>query len=111
MIQDFANTFDGKQTIRVKPVWARNKDKSRKIVGIILTGAMLVGLLACVVFGLLIKSGLDELAQQKMVKLELIKQQQGLYEQRNDLLTQKNIEKVAGVIGLFTPSTVQVQRL
>ncbi len=110
MIQDFVNTFDGKQTVKAQPVRIRCDDKSRKMVGAVLTCAMLIGMLACVIFSLLIRSGLDELSEIKVVKFELMQQQQGFYEQRNDLLTQKNIEKVAGVMGLFAPSTRQVKR-
>lgn len=111
MIQDFAHSFDGKQSIHFKVARSRTDDKSRKVVGIVLTCAMLIGLLACIIFGLLIRSGLAELSQKKVVKVELIRQQQELFAQRNELLTQKNIEKVAGVMGLFTPSTRQVKQL
>lgn len=111
MIQDFTNTFDGKQIVKVKAARVRGNRMLKKIVGILLTSTMIAGLSASVVFGFLIRSGLNELADKQISKLELIKGQQGLYQQKNELLNQVKIEKIASNMGLYDPTSRQIRRL
>ena len=111
MIRDFSNTFDGKQMVRVKPVRITDNSLFKRVVGVVMTSALVAGLGASMAFGFMIRDGLDELAGQRGSKLELIKVQQGLYEQRNVLLARENIEAAVRDLGLRAPQKRQVRHL
>ena len=108
MIRDFSNTFDGKQSVMVRPVRISGSQAVKKIMGGLLVGTMLVGLVSSVAFSFLIRSGLNELAQYQSNKIELLKTQQGLYQQRKSLLAEGHILKMAGRLGLYSPAERQV---
>ena len=111
MIQDFSAVFEGKQQIRVNSVSFRQRHMFRKVAGTVLAGALFVGLVSSVTFGMLIKAGHKELESKKAVKLQLIKEQQLLYSQRSDLFKKEAITVAAADLGLFPPKTKQVRRL
>jgi len=111
MIQDFSNTFDGKQAVMVKSAHFGGSRTLRKAIGAVLVGSMLVGLVSSVSFAFLIRSELNALAVQQTAKIELLKTQQGLYQQRNKLLAKDNIVRRAGRLGLHSPLKRQVRRL
>lgn len=111
MIQDFSGVFEGKQAVNVRSVSFRRHNMFRKVAGAILTGVLVIGVISCLIFGLLIKSGLKELALKQSVKLELINNQQKLYAQRNALLEKDKIVLAAAEMGLYSPKGKQVRRL
>ena len=111
MIQDFSSTFDGKQAVRVRAVGFSENGQLKRVVGVVLTCAVVAGMTACVVFSFLIRSSLAELADRQVAKLELIREQQGLHERRNELLSRDNIVLSARTIGLYEPGKRQVRHL
>jgi hypothetical protein len=108
MIRDFSNTFDGKQAVMVRPLRISGSRTVKKIMGGFLVGTMLIGLLSSVAFTFLIRSGLNDLALRQNNKIELLKVQQGLYQQRKTLLEEGHILKMAGRLGLYSPVKRQV---
>jgi len=112
MIQDFASVFVvGKQSVRVKPVTIRGSVFGNKIISTILAGAVLAGITASLVFYLLLRSGLNELAMQNSVKAEMIKTQNGLHAKREALLDQRTFARSAEKLGLYTPESHQIRHL
>ena len=111
MIQDFSTVFVGKQAVRVREVPIRGNAAVKKIIGKVLAGALLAGVAASLTFGLLIRSGLNELAAQNTIKFEMMREQQGFYTQRNVLLDQKALARTAGKLGLYVPDSAQVRHL
>jgi len=111
MIQDFSNTFDGKQAVIVRSVHIGSSRMLKKAIGAVLVGAMFAGLASSVAFAFLIRSELNNLAVQQTVKIELLKTRQGLYQQRKKLLTKDNVARMAGRLGLYSPIKRQVRRL
>ncbi len=111
MIQDYINTFEDRQTVKIKPLSFKGSRLLRKNVGVLLTGAMVVGLSVCLVFGFLIRSGLNDLARIQVSKIELIKAQQSLYEKRQVLLDRDRIESSVKDFGLLNPIKGQIRHL
>jgi len=111
MIQDFSNTFDGKQAVMVRSARIGGSRALKKAIGAVLVCSMLVGLVSSVAFAFLIRSELNALAVKQTAKIELLKKQQGLYQQRNKLLAKDNIVRMAGRLGLYSPRKQQVRRL
>ena len=111
MIQDFSTVFVGKQAVRSRAIPIRGNAAAKKVIGTMLAGAMLTTMAVALTFGLLIRSGLRELAAQDTVKLELMKEQQGLYSQRTSLLDQETLTRTAGKLGLYLPESHQLRRL
>jgi hypothetical protein len=108
MIRDFANSFDGRQSVRVKSVRIGGSQAVKKIMGALLAGMMLAGLVSSVAFTFLIRSGLDDLAGRQADKLALLKVQRSLYQERKSLLTKGHIVKMAGHLGLYAATRNQV---
>ena len=112
MIQDFASVFVvGKQSVRVKAVPIRGNVFGQKIIGTVLTGVVLAGIAASLIFCLLIRSGLNELAAQTTAKAEMTKAQNGLYAKREALLDQNTFARAAEKLGLYTPESRQIRHL
>ena len=111
MIRDFSNSFDGKQMVRVKAVSITGNSLFKRVVGVVMTSALVAGLGASMAFGFMIRDGLGEMAGQRVSKFELIKVQQELYEQRNVLLARENIEAAVRDLGLRAPHKRQIRRL
>jgi hypothetical protein len=112
MIQDFANVFVvGKQTVRFKTVPIRDNVLGKKIIGGILTAAVMAGIAASLVFCLLIRAGLNDLEAQTTAKAGIIKMQNGLLAKREALLDQKTFSRSAEKLGLFLPENHQVRHL
>ncbi len=116
MIQDFASVFVGrqavrKQAVRFRAVPVRDNVMGRKIIGAVLTGALLTAIATSIIFCLLIRSGLNELATQTAVKAEIVKKQQGIYAQREALLDQNTLVRTAGKLGLYVPESHQIRNL
>ena len=112
MIQDFASVFVvGKQSVRVKAVPIRSYVFGQKIIGTVLTGAVLAGIAASLVFCLLLRSGLNELAAQTTAKAEMVKAQNGLLAKREALLDQNAFARSAEKLGLYVPESRQVRHL
>ena len=111
MIQDFSTVFVGKQAVRVKTAPSRGNAMAKKVIGWAMAGALLTGAVAALTFCLLIRSGMKDFAAQNAIKLELMKEQQGLYSQRTGLLDQETLTKTAGKLGLYIPESRQLRRL
>jgi hypothetical protein len=111
MIQDFSTVFVGKQAVRVRAIPIRGNALAKRIIGTVLAGSMLTAVMATLTFCLLIRSGLTEVAAQNTIKLELMKEQQGLYSQRSNLLDQETLARTAGTLGLYLPNNRQLRRL
>jgi len=111
MIRDYSCVFDGEQRVKIRAVSFRDHRMLRKVLGIVLTCALLIGLISCLIFGVFIRSGLKELETKQSVKLNLIKDQQRLYEQRSVLLDRGKIELAAANLGLYSPEKKQVHHL
>lgn len=112
MIQDFASVFVvGKQSVRIKQAPIRANVFGNKIIATILASTVLAGIAASLVFCLLIRSGLNELATQATAKAELTKAQNGLYAKREALLDQRTFARSAEKLGLFTPESHQIRHL
>lgn len=111
MIQDFSSVFVGKQAVRVKAVSLRDHSMLRNVVGMVVTLALVSGVVSCMVFGWLIKSGLSELEAKQSVKIELIKEQQKLYERRNVMSARDRVEIAAAGLGLYAPEKGQTLHL
>ncbi len=110
MIQDFSNTFDGKQAVMLRPMRIGGRPSLKKATGAVLVSTMIVGLVSSVAFTVLIRSGLSSLTVRKNTKIELLKVQQGLSQQRKVLLSMDHVVKTAGRLGLYVPSEEQVVR-
>jgi len=111
MIQDFSNTFEGRQIVRVKALPIGGNRRAHKIIGIIATAAAVAGIASSLIFCLLIQSGLDDLAGKKERKLELMKTQQSLYAKRKEVMAEDRIIAAAAEIGLYVPDKKQVRRI
>ena len=111
MIQDFSIVFVDKQAVRARAVPIRGQAVARKLIWAVLAGVLLLGMGAFLTFGLLVRSGLKELAAQNSVRVEMIREQKGLLTQRNDLLDQDTLTRSAGKLGLFLPESRQLRRL
>jgi len=112
MIQDFASVFVvGKQSVRIKQVPIRGYVFGNKIISTILASAVLAGITASLIFCLLIRSGLNELAAQNTAKAEMTKAQNGLYAKREALLDQRTFARSAEKLGLYTPESHQIRHL
>jgi hypothetical protein len=111
MIQDFSTVFVGKQAVRGRATPIRGNAAAKKIISTVLAGALLTAAAASLTFCLLIRSGVKEVAAQNTIKLELMKEQQGLYSQRTSLLDQETLTRTAGTLGLYLPDNRQLRRL
>ncbi|MBA3015665.1 MAG: hypothetical protein KKD63_09845 [Proteobacteria bacterium] len=111
MIQDFSNVFVGRQMVRVRQVPVRGNVLVKKVIGMVVVGSLMTGVAASLIFCLLIRSGLSELAAQGALKLEVEREQQELSVQRKTLLDQSTLARTAGKLGLYAPEEMQVRRL
>jgi len=111
MIHDFVNTFEERQAVKVRAVPIGSSRRARHLVGMVATGAMVLGVVGSLTFCLLIRSGLKELAAMQETKIELMKKQQTLYAERKVLMSGERIEAAAAEIGLHVPGKGQVRRI
>ncbi len=111
MIQDFSNTFNGRQTVMVRPMAISGNQTLKKAVGVILLCAAISALISSVAFAFLLRSGLNNLDLQQDLKIDMLKTEQKLYSQRQNLLSKNYISKTAGHLGLHAPLKSQIQRL
>jgi len=110
--QDFAQSFVvSKQAVRGRAIAAQETPLDRKIISVILAGAVGLGLIAQIILSLLIQSGQAQLTAQTAMKAEMIKTQNGLSGKREALLDQKTFALSAEKLGLYLPDTHQVRRL
>ena len=110
MIRDFSTTFDGKQSIRFRPIQVAEAGFLWRFTGLIATIAMFVGISGTLVFGWLIKTGLNDIGNMGVSRLDLMKTQKELLVERDALLLTDNIEQMAAKIGLFPPTKRQIRR-
>lgn len=111
MIQDFSTVFVGKQAVRVKAVPIRGNAAVKRIIAMVLGGAMLAGVTVSLTFCLLIRSGQNELASRNSIKFEMMRENRGLYTQRKVLLDQKALARTAGKLGLYAPASRQIRHI
>jgi len=111
MIQDFSNTFNGRQSVMVRPMAISGNQTLKKAVGIILLCAAISALISSVAFAFLLRSGLNKLDLEQGLKVNMLKTEQQLYSQRQKLISKHYISKTAGRLGLHPPLKSQIKRL
>lgn len=111
MIQDFSNTFNGRQAVMVRSIAISGNQTLKKAVGVILLCAAISAMVSSVAFAFLLRSGLNDLNLQQGLKVDMLKTEQKLYSQRQNLLSKRYISKTAGHLGLHVPLKGQIQRL
>ncbi len=111
MIQDFSNTFNGRQSVLVRPVAISGNQTLKKAVGVILLCAVISALVSSVAFAFLLRSGLNKLNLEQGIKVNMLKTEQQLYSHRQKLISKHYISKTAGRLGLHPPLKSQIQRL
>lgn len=110
--QDFAQSFVvSKQAVRGRAIAAQETPLDRKVISVILAGAVGLGLIAQLALSLMIQSGQAQLSAQTAKKTEMIKAQNGLVGKREALLDQKTFALSAEKLGLYLPENHQVRRL
>lgn len=115
MMRDYSKRYSslttGKQKVAGRK-YARFNDNNKflKIIGIVVTVAMIFGVSASVWLGWLVRIGLDELSKNQKTSQELTILNNGLVAQRNRLLAREKIEVAAKELGLYPPAPKQIRR-
>ncbi|VAW32746.1 hypothetical protein MNBD_DELTA03-884 [hydrothermal vent metagenome] len=109
MIQDFSNTFNGRQSVMVRPVAISGNQTLKKAVGVILLCAAISALISSVAFAFLLRSGLNNLDTEQSLKVNMLKTEQQLYSRRQRLVSKHYVSKTAGRLGLHTPLKSQIK--
>lgn len=115
MLPDYSKRYPsvvkGKQKVTGRK-YASPDDSGKllKVIGVLVTIAMLLGISASVWFGWLIRAGLDELGGSQKTRQELTALNSNLVAQRNSLLTREKVEAAAKEIGLYPPTAKQIRR-
>ncbi len=113
-MKDYSNRYSAGTTSKQKVLWkkAGNQNGGRlwRAFGVLITVAMLTGIVASVCFGLAIRNGLSQLAAGKKEGSLLYAQNKVFIGQRDYLQKEERIIKVAAEIGLFPPRPDQVRR-
>lgn len=109
MTKDFSCSFLGEQMVNRRSMTLGSAGFLAKSVGVIITSATVCVFCCSMFMGWMIQSGLDDLSYKKNSKLELIQMKRQLESQRNELLAQSNITKVAEGMGLYPASDSQVR--
>lgn len=116
MIRDYSSRYPsvvhGKQKVSGRKSAGPRGDGRRvtKIIGVIVTVAMIVGIAVSFWFGWLVRNGLDELNEALAAKQELKGLNEKLVAQRDNLLSPEKIEASAKKLGLYPPSAKQIRR-
>ncbi|HFQ82157.1 MAG TPA: hypothetical protein ENK33_12425 [Desulfobacterales bacterium] len=111
MIQDFSNTFNGRQSVMVRPVAISGNQTLKKAVGVILLCAAISALISSVAFAFLLRSGLNNLNMEQSLKVNMLKTEQQLYSRRQRLVSRHYVSKTAGRLGLHPPLKSQIKHL
>lgn len=112
MIKDYSHRCAGKGGGRKAERHAGSSGNGRlqKIIGTVIIVIMVVGL--CLGFWMEqeIRHGLQELSQGNREQKELSQLQEGLLQERNNLMSRQRIEVVAMQYGLYQPTAKQMLR-
>lgn len=113
-MKDYSRRYSAGTTSKQKVSWKKAGDRNGgrlwRAFGVLITVAMLTGIVASVSFGLAIRDGLSQLAAGKKEGSLLYAQNKVLFDQRDHLQQEERIIKVAAEIGLFPPRPDQVRR-
>ena len=115
MIRDYSRRYlsvvHGKQKVKGRrPAGPQDTRKLTKLIGLIVTIAMLFGIAVSLWFGWLVRNGLDDLSQSQAKRQLLRTQNEKLLAQRDNLLSRDKIEAAAKKLGLYPPSAKQIRR-
>ena len=115
MIRDYSSRYpsvvqEKQKVYGRRPAGPDGKGRVTKIIGLIVTVAMILGIAMSFWFGWLVRNGLDELAQSQTRRHELITSNEKLVAQRDNLLSREKIGAVAKDLGLYPPSAKQIRR-
>ncbi len=84
---------------------------SPRAIGMVLAALVMIALVAALGVAWAVRSGSDELARQQGKNEELVKQNQELSDQRDQLFSRERIEEEAAKLELFPPAAGQVREL
>ena len=115
MIRDYSSRYPsvvhGKQKVKGRKSGSPpGSTRITKIVGLVITVAMIVGIAISFWFGWVVRNGLDELAGSQARRQELKAENGNLVAQRDHLLSREKIEATAKELGLYPPSARQIRR-
>lgn len=115
MIRDYSSRFpsvvrDKQKVWGKRPIGSKGNGKVTKIIGLVVTMAMITGVAMSFWFGWLVKNGLDELASSQAKRQELQTLNGKLIARRDQLLSRDKIEAAAKQLGLYPPSAEQTRR-
>lgn len=115
MFRDYSKRYPsvvkGKQRVAGrKYAGPDDSNKLLKVITVVVTIAMLLGVSASIWFGWLIRAGLDELGGSQKTRQEFTALNSKLVARRNSLLTREKIEAAAEKIGLYPPTAKQIRR-
>ena len=80
-----------------------------KTLGLVITSAMVLGVIASFWFGWNIRNGLDDLARHDEIRRKLVHLNTNLIARRDDLLVRERVEAVVKDMGLRTLSPDQIR--
>lgn len=114
-MRDYSKRYSSAATGKQKIVGRKytssgGNNKFLKVIGVIVTVAMVFGVSASVWLGWLVRVGLDELSKNQNTAQELTVLNNKLVVQRNRLLARENIEVAAKELGLYPPASKQIRK-
>ncbi len=113
-MRDYAKKYSGgggnRQRVSGRRGGRSDGEKPFRIIGVITVGAMLLGVVSSLWFGVALQDGLGKLDKGKQEKVELTAVNVALSAEKEALLQQGKIEAAAGGLGLFPPSEKQMRR-
>lgn len=115
MIRDYSSRYpsivrEKQKVLGRRPGGPKGDNRITKIIGVVVTIAMIVGIATSFWFGWLVRNGLDELNESQAAKQELKGLNEKLVAQRDNLLSGDKIEAAAKELGLYPPSAKQIRR-
>lgn len=112
-MKDYSHRYSGvtvsRQRVSGKRPRGRNGGRLWKTVGVVITVAMISGVIASVGFGMALRNGLSQLADSRKENAQLYAQNRVLLDRRDQLEKKERILKAAAEIGLFPPNPDQVR--
>ena len=115
MMQDYSKRYSplvgGKQKVGGRDIGTTDGGgRLWKASGMIISIAMVLGVVASFWFGWLINNGLNELSRSEETRVELTNINNNLMAKRDQLLVSERIEEKGKKIGLYPPTSSQQRR-
>jgi hypothetical protein len=112
-MKDYSHRYSGRtssrQNVYGKRPGGKNGGRLWKTIGVVVTVAMISGVMASVGFGVALRNGLSQLADSRKENSQLYAQNRVLLDRRDQLEKEERILKAAAEIGLFPPNPDQVR--